>query len=74
MSTGGNAEGYGAPTPQGSFIGKASRPDDVTLLFEGQSEKTLTENNGRALTRTVQTVHAVVFVSSIKKLMNVYSI
>jgi hypothetical protein len=74
MSTGGNAEGYGAPTPQGSFIGKASRPDDVTLYSKVQSEKTLTENNGRSLTRTVQTVRAVAFVSAIKKLMNVYII
>jgi hypothetical protein len=58
MSTGGNAEGYGAPTPQGSFIGKASHP----------------EKNGRALTHTVQTVRAVVFVSAMKKLLNFYSI
>jgi hypothetical protein len=25
MSTGGNSEGYGAPTPQGSFIGMDKR-------------------------------------------------
>ncbi len=44
MSTGGNAEGYGAPTPQGSFIGKATHPsDDVTLFSRNGEAKRLSQ-------------------------------
>jgi len=48
MSTGGNAEGYGAPTPQGSFIGKAQH---ISQYFSGDLKlkflciKTLTYTN-----------------------------